>query len=190
MHNFNRVDTSGATPRAVVTFGVIGSLNVVGRTGAPTMANLAFGPVVHPKGIPHKALIALVIKVADLTNEATGQKSLRERLGTVFWFGIPLTGFGGRGSTQEPRARIQSCSVCTNPAASAFKQLASNSGVRRLPKLAEVRKNSMGAVTSFTLGLIRAGGKETHRERHKSVAGSPDDMVVSGRSLPARSRPS
>lgn len=93
MYNFNRFGGTASSPTPVVTLGLIGSLNVTYRTDTPTMANLAFGPVLHPKGVPHKALTALVVKFSDITNAATGNKTVRERFGAVLWFGIPLTNF-------------------------------------------------------------------------------------------------
>jgi hypothetical protein len=43
--------------------------------------------------IPNKALLALVVKVSDVTNAVTGEKTWKERTGALLWFGIPLTGF-------------------------------------------------------------------------------------------------
>ena len=92
-YNFDRVKRTAGGPQPVVTFGMIGSINVAYRTDRPTTGNVAFGPVLHPKGIPNKALLALMIKISDITNAATGEKTWRERTGAVLWFGIPLTGF-------------------------------------------------------------------------------------------------
>lgn len=93
LYNFDRVERAPGGPKPVATFGLIGSVNVTYRTGTPTTGNLAFGPVLHPKGIPHKALLALVIKVSDITNAAAGDKTWGQRTGAVLWFGIPLAGF-------------------------------------------------------------------------------------------------
>jgi hypothetical protein len=93
MYNFNRFGGTASSPTPVLTLGLIGSINVTYRTDSPTMGNLAFGPVLHPKGVPHKALIAVVMKYSDITNAATGAKTIRERFGAVLWFGIPLTNF-------------------------------------------------------------------------------------------------
>jgi hypothetical protein len=93
LYNFDRVKRTPAGPKAVVTFGMIGSVNVAYRTGTPTTGNIAFGPVLHPKGIPNKAILALVVKLSDVTNAITGEKTWKERTGAVLWFGIPLTGF-------------------------------------------------------------------------------------------------
>jgi len=93
LYNFDRVKRTPGGPQAIVTFGMIASINVAYRTSTPTTGNLAFGPVLHPKGIPNKALLALVIKMSDITNAVTGEKTWQERTGAVLWFGIPLTGF-------------------------------------------------------------------------------------------------
>jgi hypothetical protein len=93
MYNFNRFGNTASSPTPVVTLGLIGSLNVTYRTDTARTANLAFGPVLHPKGIPHKALLALVMKYSDITNAETGNKTARQRFGAVLWFGIPLTNF-------------------------------------------------------------------------------------------------
>ena len=92
LYNFNRYGWKDGNAVAVATLGVIASASIAGRTGTPATGNIAFGPVLHPKGIPHKALVALVIKYSDITNAVTGTKTKRERLGAVLWFGIPLKG--------------------------------------------------------------------------------------------------
>jgi hypothetical protein len=94
LYNFNRYAQGDKNePVPIATFGVIASANVTSRTGGPRTVNLAFGPVLHPKGVPHKALVALILKVSDVTEAAPDPKPLRQRFGAVLWFGIPLTGF-------------------------------------------------------------------------------------------------
>jgi hypothetical protein len=93
LYNFNRYGLGQqGRPVPVATFGVIGSVQVSRRTETPTVANISFGPVLHPNGVPHRALLALVIKVADVTN-ALDDRSLSQRFSAALWFGIPLTGF-------------------------------------------------------------------------------------------------
>jgi hypothetical protein len=94
LYNFNRYGLGDdGDPVPVATVGLIASANVAYRTKTPTTGNLAFGPVLHPKGIPRKALLALIFKVSDVTNAVTGQKKWKERVGATLWFGIPLSGF-------------------------------------------------------------------------------------------------
>lgn len=94
LYNFNRYGLGSTdAPVPVATLGVIGSANVSWRTNTATTTNIAFGPVLHPKGIPHKALLALVLKLSDVTNVMKSEKPLKTRFGATLWFGIPLKGF-------------------------------------------------------------------------------------------------
>jgi hypothetical protein len=93
LYNFSRYGLGErGRPVPVATFGLMASAQVSRRTDTPVSGNVAFGPVLHPKGVPHKALLALVFKVSDVTG-ALDDRTLQQRFSAALWFGIPLTGF-------------------------------------------------------------------------------------------------
>jgi hypothetical protein len=95
MRIFTRVKTDPATKKnsAVVTVGLIGSFNVSHRSDTPAIYNIAFGPTLHPKGVPHKVLLATVFGFSDITDAQDKGKTLRDKFGVKVYFGVPLTGF-------------------------------------------------------------------------------------------------
>ena len=95
LKNFTRtkMDPASGDIVAVATVGVIGSVNVNHRTGTAAVYNLAVGPTLHPKGVPHKVLLAAVFGFADVSDAANQGKTLRDKFGVQLYFGVPLTGF-------------------------------------------------------------------------------------------------
>jgi hypothetical protein len=93
MKNFTRVKTTDGKTEPTATVGLIGTFNAAFRTGTATSYNVAFGPTLHPKGVPHKVLLALVLGLTDLTDASNQGKAFRDKFAATLYFGIPLTGF-------------------------------------------------------------------------------------------------
>jgi hypothetical protein len=93
--NFTRIKTDPKTKEvtAVATFGVVGSFNVAHRTDVDPILNIAFGPTLHPKGVPHKVLLAVLFAFSDITDAKDKGKTLHDKFGVKLYFGIPLTAF-------------------------------------------------------------------------------------------------
>jgi hypothetical protein len=71
----------------------MGSFNVSARTATSPVLNVAFGPTLHPKGVRHKVLLAIVFGISDMTDAGDKGKTLRDKFGVKLYFGVPLTGF-------------------------------------------------------------------------------------------------
>jgi hypothetical protein len=95
MKNFTRTKTDPKTKEvtAVATLGLIGSINVTHRTDTDPIFNVAFGPTLHPKGVPHKVLLAVLLAFSDITDARDKGKTLQDKFGVKLYFGIPLTAF-------------------------------------------------------------------------------------------------
>ena len=94
LRNFTRVKTNDqGVAEATATIGIIASANVALRSGASATYNFAAGPTLHPKGVPHKVILAVLFGVNDITDSGHQDKTFRNKFSARLFFGIPVTGF-------------------------------------------------------------------------------------------------